>query len=89
MQIDLLELPVVIMYGALFAHARFFPRAWEVSKRFIDAVERDKGILTPCAITMSVALRCVPKSVDLDETMLRSCSEKGAWMTNGEMRAVT
>lgn len=46
MQIDFLEIPLVIMNGAFFAHARSVERAWEVSKKLIDAVERDKGVLT-------------------------------------------
>lgn|GEM_PF-783575 len=45
-QIDFLEIPLVIMNGAFFAHARSVERAWEVSKKLIDAVERDKGVLT-------------------------------------------
>lgn len=53
MQIDVLELPLVIVNRAFFAHEGFFAWVSEGPKRLIDAVERDKGVLTPWDITRS------------------------------------
>lgn len=83
-QIDILELPLIIMDGALFSNVRSFSSAWEVSKRLIDVVERYNGVLT---ILWHNYVFCSPfwkKWTRLYEMILQYCSEKGAWMTSGE-----
>jgi hypothetical protein len=58
-----------------------------VSKRLVDAVELDEGVLTIVTYYVICSPLCV-KSVDLYDMMLWYCTKKGARMTNGEMRAV-
>lgn len=45
-QIDILEIPLAIMDGAVFDRVRTLDRAWEVSRRLIDVVEKYNGVLT-------------------------------------------
>ncbi len=83
-EIDILEIPLVVMDVALFDVATSFDDAWKYTKNLIDVVEKHKGIITilwhnnvfncPFRVTWS----------KLYEKILKYCYEKNAWMTSGK-----
>jgi hypothetical protein len=83
-EIDILEIPLIIMDGALFDSVKSFEEAWEITKRLIDTVENFNGVLT--LLWHSNAFNCAfrDKWVTFYDKLLKYCHEKNAWMTSGE-----
>jgi hypothetical protein len=54
-------------------------KAWEITTRLIDAVERYHGVLT---LLWHNTYFCGEKK-EFYERVLKYCAAKGAWMTNG------
>lgn len=83
-EIEILEIPLVIMDGALFATAKSFEKAWECTKKLIDTTARLNGVITLLWHNFVFGCSFRKDWVRLYEKVLRYCSEKGAWMTSGE-----
>ncbi|WP_367121914.1 polysaccharide deacetylase family protein [Methanohalophilus sp. DAL1] len=81
---NILEIPLVIMDGAMFSCSKTFETAWQYSKDIIDTVERYNGVIT--LLWHNNVFNC-PFRDDwkkLYEKILKCCYEKDAWMTSGE-----
>ena len=83
-EIDILEIPLIIMDGALFGSVKSFKEAWETTKRLIDTVEKYNGVIT--LLWHSNNFNCAFKDswVKFYIKILEYCYEKNAWMTSGE-----
>jgi len=83
-EIDILEIPLTIMDGALFSSANSFEDAWETTKRLIDTVEKYNGVLT--LLWHSNDFNCAFRDdrIRFYEKILKYCYDKNAWMTSGE-----
>jgi len=83
-EIDILEMPLIIMDGALFGSAESFEEAWDTTKRLIDTVEIYNGIIT--LLWHSNNFNCAFRNnwIIFYEKILKYCYEKNAWMTSGE-----
>jgi peptidoglycan/xylan/chitin deacetylase (PgdA/CDA1 family) len=80
-QIDILEIPLTIMEATFAQYMQLDPRkAWEVTRRLIDATERCHGVITILWHNTSM----YGDQLKFYEKILRYCREKGAWMTSGE-----
>ena len=79
--IDILEIPLVIMEGTLDRYMRLDAgKAWEVTRRLVDAAERCHGVIT----ILWHNTYMYGERLKFYEKVLRYCREKGAWMTSGE-----
>ena len=83
-EIDILEIPLIVMDGALFGSVKSFEGAWGTTKRLIDTVEKYNGVLT--LLWHSNDFNCVFKDswVKIYKKILEYCHDKNAWMTSGE-----
>lgn len=83
-EIEILEIPLVIMDAALFETAKSFEEAWECTKNLIDTTAKLNGVIT--LLWHNFVFGCSFRNdwVRLYEKVLQYCSEKGAWMTSGE-----
>jgi peptidoglycan/xylan/chitin deacetylase (PgdA/CDA1 family) len=83
-EIDILEIPLIIMDGALFGYSNSFEEAWETAKRLIDTVEKYNGVIT--LLWHSNDFNCAFKDswVKFYIKILEYCYEKNAWMTSAE-----
>ncbi|RJQ27871.1 MAG: hypothetical protein C4589_07780 [Peptococcaceae bacterium] len=83
-EIDILEIPLNIMDGALFSFTASFEPAFKIAKNLIDTVQKYKGVLT--LLWHSNNFNCAFKEswVRLYEDILKYCYEKNAWLTSGE-----
>jgi peptidoglycan/xylan/chitin deacetylase (PgdA/CDA1 family) len=80
-EIDILEIPLTIMDGTLDRYMRLDAgKAWEVTRRLIDATERCHGVIT--ILWHNTYME--GERLKFYEKILRYCEEKGAWMTSGE-----
>jgi hypothetical protein len=80
-EIDILEIPLTIMDGTLDQYMRLDAgKAWEVTRRLIDATERCHGVIT--ILWHNTYME--GEWLKLYENIIRYCREKGAWMTSGE-----
>jgi hypothetical protein len=82
--IDILELPLVIMDGALFSYAKSLDEAFEYSKRLIDTVENYNGVITLLWHNGPFSWPIRKNWKLLYEKILKYCYDKNAWMTSGE-----
>ena len=82
--IDILELPLVIMDGALFSYAKSLDEAFEYSKRLIDTVEKYNGVITLLWHNGPFSWPIRKNWKLLYEKILKYCYDKNAWMTSGE-----
>lgn len=82
--IDILEIPLVIMDGALFEVANSFEDAWKYTKYLIDIVEKYNGVIT--ILWHTNAFNCPFKKYweILYNKILKYCFEKDCWMTNAK-----
>ena len=79
--VDILEIPLAIMDCTLDDYMRLeLEEAWRISKRLIDTVERQKGVIS----ILWHNTYMVDETLRLYEKILRYCHKKGAWMTSGE-----
>ena len=83
-EVDILEIPLIVMDGALFSSVNSFEGAWRTTKRLIDTVEKYNGVLT--LLWHSNVFNCPyrEKWSKMYEKILKYCYEKNAWMTSGE-----
>lgn len=78
-QIDILEIPLVIMDSTLDQYMRLdILTAWELTRHLIDAVERCHGVITILWHNTSM----FGERLKFYEKVLQYCMEKGAWMTS-------
>lgn len=82
--INILEIPLIIMDVALFEAAKTFQDAWKYTKELIDIVEKYNGVLT--ILWHNNIFNCPFRKewAALYEKMLKYCSEKNAWITSGK-----
>lgn len=83
-EIDILEIPLVVMDVALFATSNSFEEAWEHTKNLIDTTASFNGVIT--LLWHNFVFGCSFRNdwVKLYEKVLQYCFDKGAWMTSGE-----
>ena len=80
-EIDILEIPLVVMDGTLDQYMRLDEgKAWDVTRRLIDTVELYHGVFTLLWHNTYIE----GERLSFFEKILRYCREKGAWMTSGE-----
>jgi len=80
-EIDILEIPLTIMDGTLDSYMKLdAAKAWEVTRRLIDATERCHGVIT--ILWHNTYME--GERLKFYEKILRYFREKGAWMTSGE-----
>lgn len=80
-EINILEIPLIIMDNTLFDYMRFnYETAWDTIKMIIDTVEKHNGILT----ILWHNTYMIDWKIELYEEILRYCKKKDAWMTSGE-----
>lgn len=83
-EVDILEIPLVVMDVALFAGSKSLEEAWECTKNLIDTTASLNGVIT--LLWHNFVFGCSFRSdwVRLYEKVLQYCSSRGAWMTSGE-----
>jgi len=82
-EMDILEIPLIIMDSALFFETKNFDIAWATAKKMIDTVEQLNGIIT--LNWHSDTFNC-PFKRDREriyDKILDYCYKKNAWLTNG------
>jgi peptidoglycan/xylan/chitin deacetylase (PgdA/CDA1 family) len=80
-EIDIIEIPLTIMDRSLDFHMKIdLFRAWELTKRLINTVAECNGVITILWHNNTF----IGEQRKFYEKILRYCSEKNAWMTNGE-----
>lgn len=80
-EIEILEIPLAIMDTTLDRYMRLDAgKAWEVTRRLIDATERCHGVIT--ILWHNTYME--GERLKMYEKVLRYCREKGAWMSDGE-----
>ncbi len=84
-EVNILEIPMIIMDSALFNVPVSIEKAWETTKRIIDTIEKYNGILTLNWHNSNV-LNCPFREncIKVYEKILNYCYKKNAWMTSGE-----
>jgi len=83
-EIDILEIPLVVMDGTLFDITSSFEDAWNYVKRLIDTVEDYNGVITFLWHNHAFASSFRKEWAKLYEKILKYCYEKNAWMTSTE-----
>jgi len=79
--IDILEIPLIIMDGALDRNMKLdINESWIIVKRLIDRVEELNGVLSVLWHNTYMS----GQWLDLYKRILSYCSDKDAWMTSGE-----
>lgn len=83
-EVDILEIPLVVMDVALFAGSKSLEEAWVCTKNLIDTTASLNGVIT--LLWHNFVFGCSFRSdwVRLYEKVLQYCSSRGAWMTSGE-----
>lgn len=81
---DIIEIPLIIMDGALFASSNSLEAAWEKTKNLIDIVEKSNGVLTLLwhNIVFNSPFRDSWKKLYMK--VLDYSYKKDAWIANGE-----
>ena len=79
-EIDILEIPLTIMDCTLQYMWLDAGKAWEVTRRLIDATERCHGVITILWYNTYME----GARLKFYEKILGYCREKGAWMKSGE-----
>jgi peptidoglycan/xylan/chitin deacetylase (PgdA/CDA1 family) len=82
-EIDIFEIPLMIMDSSLLSHEGDIKKAWETSKIIIDTVESLNGVLTLCWHNNVFSYAPKEQWARLYEKILSYCHEKNAWMTSG------
>ena len=83
-EINILEIPLIVMDGTLFSLSKSFKEAFETIKRLIDIIEQYNGVIT--LLWHSNNFNCVFRDswIMFYEKILKYCYDKNAWMTSGE-----
>lgn len=80
-EIDILEIPLVVMDGTLDQYMRLdIGKAWDVIRQLIDTVERYHGVFTLLWHNSYIE----GEKLKLFEKVIGYCREKRAWMTSAE-----
>jgi peptidoglycan/xylan/chitin deacetylase (PgdA/CDA1 family) len=82
-EVDIVEIPLVIMDGALFTQAKTFREAFDIAKKLVDTTKKHKGVLTMLWHNMAFSSPFRSDWARLYAAMLGYCGESGAWMTTG------
>ena len=82
-EVNILEIPLVIMDGTLFDSVKSYDEAWDVAKRLIDTVASCNGVLTLNWHTNNFNCPFRGSWPRLYENILEQCYRKGAWMASG------
>ncbi|PKP60279.1 MAG: hypothetical protein CVT89_00165 [Candidatus Altiarchaeales archaeon HGW-Altiarchaeales-2] len=83
-EIDILEIPMIIMDSALFNVSISIEQTWETVKNIINTVEKCNGVLTLSWHSEVFNWPFRENWKILYEKILKYCYEKNAWMTSGE-----
>lgn len=83
-EINILEIPLIIMDEALFNSMSEDNVRWSTVKKLIDTTEEYNGVLTLLWHNSVFNFPFKEKSVKLYNKILEYCYEKDAWMANGE-----
>jgi len=83
-EVNILEMPLIIMDGTLFDSVRSYDEAWDVAKRLIDTVASCNGVLTLNWHANNFNCPFRSSWPRLYERILAYCHGKEAWMTCGE-----
>jgi len=83
-EMEILEIPLVIMDVALFATSKSVEEAWEYTKKLIDTTSRLNGVITLLWHNFVFGCSFRRDWMKLYEKALEYCSGKGAWITSGE-----
>ncbi len=83
-EIDILEIPMIIMECALFNSANSLKIAWETTREVIDTVEKYNGVLTLSWHSEVFNWPFRENWKMLYGKVLDYCYKKNAWMTSGE-----
>ena len=83
-EIEILEIPLVLMDVALFAAPKSFEEVWARTKNLIDTTASLNGVITLLWHNFVFGCSFRKDWVRLYEKVLQYCSERGAWMTSGE-----
>lgn len=79
-QIDIIEIPLVVMDLTLTSYMRLKPdNAWKLVKSLIDTVRQYQGVFT----LLWHNTQCRGEMFELYECILSYCRDKNAWMTSG------
>lgn len=83
-EINILEIPLVIMDGTLFESSKSISDCWRITKELIDTVEKYHGVLT--LLWHNTAFNCPFREnrFKLYEKILKYVYERDAWITSGE-----
>lgn len=80
-EIDILEIPLIVMDSTLFEYMRLnMQGAWEIIKRLIDTVEKYNGVIT----ILWHNTYMTNENLRFYEQILKYCNGKNALMTSGE-----
>lgn len=80
-EIDILEIPLTIMDDTLSYYMKLdIGTSWEVTKRLIDTVERNRGVIS--LLWHNYIL--IGEQRKFYEKILKYCAGKDAWMTSGK-----
>ncbi len=82
-EVNILEIPLVIMDGTLFDSVRSYDEAWEMAKRLIDTVASFNGVLTLNWHTNNFNCPFRASWSRMYEKLLEYCFRKNAWITCG------
>ena len=83
-EINILEIPLNIMDGALFNSMKSSKEAWENAKKIIDTVEKYNGVLTLLWHNNVFDCPYTRHWFKLYEKILEYVSKKDAWITSGK-----
>ncbi len=83
-EIEILEIPLVLMDVALFATSKSFEEVWARTKNLIDTTASLNGVITLLWHNFVFGCSFRKDWVRLYEKVLQYCSGRGAWMTSGE-----
>lgn len=83
-EIEILEIPLIIMDGALFSLVDSLNEAWNYVKKLIDIVESNKGVITLLWHNHVFGCSFRKEWEILYNKILSYCYMKNAWMTSGE-----
>jgi hypothetical protein len=84
-EIDILEIPLIVMDGALLLHfTKSLSKAWSIIKDLVNTVEKYNGVMTFLWHNNSLNWPYRSTWRKLYEKILDYCYSKNAWMTSSE-----
>jgi hypothetical protein len=83
-EIDIMEIPLAIMDGALFDHAHTYDEALHSALRLVDTTAKYHGVITLLWHNSMFSAPFREHWAKLYVKLLEYCKAKNAWMTTGE-----